>query len=224
MSTTQIFKSNNLEECSFVFYGSGFQNRMKKYGHVSNMLYEDNKKIIQYQVDTIRKNHPKAEIVYCVGFEAEDVMKSSNVHFVENLMYEITNSAEDLRIALNAITKDRAILIQTNMLFDNSIDIKDNTILYANNKNMDEEGLGVSIYNGKALKISYGLENNWANITHVNKDCIDFLRSRLSTRSYNKKYAFEVINEALDKFDFKVKECGPDIKRVIPKNEGNDSE
>ena len=99
--------------------------RMKSYGPAALLPITARYRLIDVQISSINKVFSQAEIVLCVGFEADKITryikskyKNLDIRIVENQLFSETNSCEALRLCLNNINNKKLFLMNGNLLFD----------------------------------------------------------------------------------------------------------
>lgn len=182
--------------------------RMKSYGPVSLIEIKE-KKLIDYQIEAIKKNYKKYEIIICVGFESNKVAKyiknnynRENIRIVENTRYNDTNSCESLRLALNNTLNDKIFIIDGNLIFSEKIlkleNSKDN-IIYTINNSKDFD-IGININENKHVEfLAFGAKYGWSEILFLaNTSTIDNLNKILYNDIFKRKFIFEALNVLID--------------------------
>lgn len=88
---------------TFIIYGGRFVNGMKTQGNPLLWLHEHNP-LIEYQLNCINYICAKPEIIVIGGFEFEKLSRfkrRTEYKLIENVLYDLSNTALDLRFALN---------------------------------------------------------------------------------------------------------------------------
>lgn len=182
--------------------------RMKSYGPPSLINIEDSK-LIDIQIDAIRQTFPKNEIIICVGFDSEKIIKyirskytNMNIRLIENQIYNISNSCESVRLALNNTMNNRVLICDGNLLLNSNIL---SLVQYSDSAAIIEKTpcpnleVGINIgENNEAQHFSFGACNTWSEILYLdNSEIIDALRKILSCVDYKTKFIFEALNDLL---------------------------
>ena len=122
--TTVIKQSDKPSDelITFVLIADSPIYRMKSYGPASLMPI-NNYKLIDYQINSIKKSCKNYEIILCLGYETNKVFryvknnhKNSNVRIIENQNYTNTNSCESLRLSLNNTLNDKIFIIDGSII------------------------------------------------------------------------------------------------------------
>ena len=98
-------KENNSHN-TFILLNAGSGRRTKNYGNKCLIKYQ-NKRIIDHQIDTIKKTYgQEVDIIVVAGFMALNLLqKLDNIRIIENVQYETLNIAESMRLGINEIFK-----------------------------------------------------------------------------------------------------------------------
>lgn len=191
--------------------------RMKSYGPASLISFK-NKKLIDLQIDAIKKVFNNYEIIVCVGFDADKVCKyikqkykNSNIRIVENQIFNTSNSCESARLSLNNTNNDRVIICDGSLYFTSNtleqIDLNQSSVVTEMCR-QDNLEVGVNINeHGNVEHFSFGASNTWSEICFIqNHDSIESLR-RILTSFDKSKFVFEALNDLIQTKHF--------LKRII---------
>lgn len=177
--------------------------RMKSYGPKSLLTFPDGTLVIERLLETVELHFPNSEIVVGTGFEADRVISRlpNGVHVVENQLYETTNDVEELRLCLNATTRENIIIINGDLIFNNvTLDklTKKGSSVVVSNTNMSDAEIGVTIVDDKVTIFAYDLPTKWCNIVYVTGKELDLLRKVIKNRDRNKWFIFEALNMVIE--------------------------
>jgi len=188
--------------------------RMKSYGPTS-LIQIKTKKLIDWQIDAIKKTFSNFEIIVCVGFEAEKICKylrqkynQINIRVVENQNFNSSNSCEAVRISINNTMNNRIVICSGDLLFGKktlkllNLDTTCTLIEKELSENLD---IGININEQRqAQHFSFGAYKTWSEIVYLQGDeIIEYLRKILNHQDSKKKFIFEAINELI-KSDFNI--------------------
>lgn len=187
-------------------------------GNMSTFLYvTQSLRILDRQIKQIIKLGYNTEILLCVGLEANLIIQhvhkkysNFNIRIVENANFDLYNSCESLRLLLNNTLSNNIIV------FDHMASISKRIISRMNeertyaivNKAKDNGGLiGVNIANNKKIEhFCFGACQEWKNVLGLfNKEDICNIKSQLFSKSYKKKFIFELMNDIIDKCNISIK-------------------
>lgn len=182
--------------------------RMKSYGPAS--LIKINKKyLIDMQIECITKCFPDSEIIICVGFDADKIIKhirhkyfNRNIRIVENQIFSACNSCESLRIAINNTFNNRLLIMDGSLLINKKtlslIDINAACAIVEQYPS-DNLEIGINInQNNIAEHFSFGAYKTWSELLYLyGSEILETMRKFLNHRDSKKKFIFEAINDAI---------------------------
>jgi hypothetical protein len=183
--------------------------RMKSYGPTSLIDITPRKKLIDFQIDAIKKVFLNFEIILCCGFDCEKMCKyvrekysSINIRIVENQAFGSSNSCESARLCINNTNNDNILILDGNLLF-NQKTIKlipiNQTCVVIENKELESFDIGVNTdEKNHAQHFSFGAYKVWSEILYLHgKDIVENVRKFLIHPESKKKFLFEAINDVL---------------------------
>lgn len=182
--------------------------RMKSYGPIS-LVDIGKKKLIDIQIDAIKKRFDNFEIIVCLGFDAEKIYKhikskhkTINIRIVENQLYNTSNSCESLRLSLNNICNDKILICDGNLLINYecllSIHTSQSMVIIEKNPHETLE-IGVNIDKNYAEHFSFGANKAWSEIFFINGyDIIECLKKIIVNYDNKNRFIFEALNELLN--------------------------
>jgi hypothetical protein len=180
--------------------------RMKSYGP-SSLINFKNKKLIDTQIESIRKAFKNYEIIICCGFDVEKVHKhirshyhSLNIRIVENQLYNNSNTCESVRIALNNTTNSKIFIMDGNLFFSDNLfkeKINESHVYIESDEHCENLEVGININENNLIEFfSYGGVNCWSEILFLhNKENIETFRKIISNVEFKNKFIFEALNE-----------------------------
>ena len=185
---------------------AGLGKRMKSRGPKPLIKITENTTILQNQVKNIDECFGDNKIVLVCGFEAEKLMVESPADFikVENELYEHTNVARSIGIALRTInTSKRILIIYGDLVFNqNALDILDynTSAVFALGSFIGEEEVGCIINEkGNLEHMMYDLPCKWSQIAYFQGDELEYLKEVVWNRNNAKLFGFEIINRIIEK-------------------------
>jgi hypothetical protein len=161
----------------------------------------DGSATIDNQISVISKMSKSAEIIIVLGYESHSVMqhideKHNNVRVVENTRFNETTSVESLRLGLNCSLPSNIYAIHGDIMFTSkalkSSDIPSIPVRKGPTKRTTNVGV-LCNEDGSVKNMSYGLDDEWAEILHIPKKFFHLSRSLLRTSKSN--HLFEFIND-----------------------------
>ena len=182
--------------------------RMKSYGPTS-LISLGNKYLIDLQIDAIKKNFDKYEIILCVGFDGDKITKhirnnyhNINIRVIENQLFNNCNTCESLRLSINNTINTKLLIVDGGLLFDKRvlslIDKDHNCVVIEKcpSENL-EIGINTNLEN-EAQHLSFGGYKTWSEIMYIKDlDTIESFRKFLNHIDSKKKFLFEGINDLL---------------------------
>lgn len=214
---TTIKKRVEDEGISFVILGAGRGRITKNYGNKSLAPYKG-RTLLQHQVDVIRSKYGDlADIVLVTGYDSENVIRwTSGVRIVENPLFDTTDVAESMRIGVNACLSGCVFFVHGDMVFSPSflcVPDADSICLPVDiHDRLSKSSLGVTVCDGRATYISYGLPKKWCQISYFPPGHFKKLKFELSQVNKNES-SFGFLNKVMDKNKVKVFE--PDLRGFI---------
>jgi len=194
---------NNMNNTTVAILSAGTGSRIKSH-EPRSLIKIGNKTLIEHQILTIRNHFKSPEIITVVGCKAERVIKKirGDVRIVENQMHDTTNASESMRLAFNNSGKSNFLFMHGDLYFNIPtlrVDY-DRSFIIVDNKNMiSEKEVGVTICNGVASILSYGLPAKWCQIAYVTGKELKILQSvfnKFDDRC-KKMLSFEVLNKMI---------------------------
>jgi len=196
-------KSSNCEGMSIIILCGNMGYRMKSYGPKALLAFSDGSLLIDRLLENVSVCFPQGEIIVGVGFEADKVMARlpQGVHVVENQLYEDTNDLEEVRLCLNAATKDNVLIINGDLTFNNiALDkIAKHGSSIVVNENMGENEIGVTTVDELATIFAYDLPLKWCNIVHLTGKELVAFKKICKDRERGRWYIFEALNQIIQK-------------------------
>ena len=159
--------------------------------------------ILSFQLRILRKIFPGADVVVVVGFGADKVLKHipPSVRVVENEFYEETNVSRSLDMALRATQCDAALIVYGDILFNaetfKGFPGRNSGLIYHEDGERPTE-VGVTVVDGFATTLSYGLDKKWAHILYLRGWELAQFRKVVSARFRRRFFGFESVNQILE--------------------------
>ena len=199
---------------SIVIPAAGAGTRMLTYGAKSLIKLQSGHTVLSKQIGLIDKIFPQYEIVLVTGFQAERVMNAAPNHIIQiqNPYYEDTNVVYSIGLGLRAATTDNVIILYGDLVFNyEALRVPfdhESALIVCDTMKADE--VGCVINNGMIHQVFYGLPNKWAQISYFTGSALAALRKQAWDIGNKKCFAFEIINNMLDK--------NIPIRALTPKN------
>lgn len=201
-----------------VLLAAGAGKHTRSHGPKSTFLLPNTEALINYQIDTIKKILPIANIIVVCGYQSEKVFrlleKYSDLSILENENFDDTSSVRSMSIALRACPKDRYLFINGDLVFSpetlSIINENKSAIIYEHGANQNKEEIGIT-YHSEIEHLAYGLSPQWWPIIYINgKEDVAIFRKIVCNKLNHRRLDFEIINDAINK--------GLSFKAVCPHN------
>ena len=188
-----------------IVLAAGVGTRTRSYEPRCLLKYKD-KTIVENQLEVIFNKFNKCEVTIVGGFDINKIIKKvgKNARFVENQLFDTTNSGESLRLGVNNSNIDNILFLHGDLvispeIFDN-INFNQSFLLIDNAGKFEEKEVGLTIVENKASVMSYNLPTKWCQIAYFTGAEMNILRKLFNKTDYNTKYllTFEIINKVID--------------------------
>lgn len=191
-----------IDSCAFIIIASSPISNTKKLG--CPLINEHfGTEVLDFHLDVIKLICKNPEIVIVGGFEIKKLLKHPRREeyiIVENLLYELTNSAEDLKIGLNATRGSNICVIDGNFIPSITSyklllsEPMKSSILYSNRKSL---AVGCEIGNENYVSYySYKSENKLKGAMYLSQTDSARMRKKILGSTFNKnKFDFELLDE-----------------------------
>ena len=166
-------------------------------------------KLLDKQINSINKKYVKNEIIICVGYQSDIVIRhihenhsKKNIRVVENTNYFDSNSCESLRIIMNNISNNRIIIMDGSMSVPERVYSKlgvDGCHILVSKQKNESGNVGANISKeDKVEYLSYGGCQECKNILVLcNTRAISLMKRILSSGEYKNKFIFEILNDLI---------------------------
>jgi NDP-sugar pyrophosphorylase family protein len=183
---------------------------MKSLGATSMIKVDDGDSILQKQLQCLNHAYPAADIILTVGYKSDSIIKKYDkiistypqLRIVENQLYESTNEAEDLRLAINNTNAHNLLILSGNLIFDTEnlkhFAHEDNTSFLIDESPSEHDSIGATVVDKKITILSYGVPIQWCNMSLLVGRDVAYIRQILNNRDKNKLYVFEILNYLLE--------------------------
>lgn len=193
-------------ELSVIIPAAGVGRRMKDKNQKALSVIHGSS-LIERQVNAVWTQFPMAEIFVVVGHQAQKVrseLKDYPIRFVYNPIYEETNVAFSIGLALQASTSHKALLIYGDLFFNKEsishITDGNSKILVDSAKTFNQDEVGfVTDEKYRVTNLSYGLSRKWAQITYLAGLELDLFREICYNEDAIRWFGYEAINEVIEK-------------------------
>ena len=224
-NTTNITGRKN-EEHSIIIPAAGMGYRMRSYGPKPLIRINQEKTIVQNQIEIIKNNFVNPEIILVCGFEADRVMKNTptDIIKIENENYEKTNVLRSIGMGLRAATSDRVLIVYGDLVFNNEAikNLKlENSCIAIEQSYMSDEEVGCNISDGFVEQLLPDIPNKWAQIMFLMDKELDIFRKVSWDKNKSQYFGFEAINETIEKGG-RFKSCTPNKAKITDVDSSKD--
>jgi len=192
-------------ELAVVIPAAGIGRRMKS-KVVKSLVEFNGQAIIEKQIIDVWSQFPKAEIFVVVGYQSDKVrnyLKNYPIRFIYNPIFETSNVAFSISLALQATISSQILLIYGDLIFNKEsishIASGKSKILIDSAKlfNSDEVGFGLD-ENGRIANFSYGLPDKWAQIAYLAGRELDLFKEICYNEDAIRWFGYEALNEVIN--------------------------
>jgi choline kinase len=208
-----IHEINNSHKTNFIILSAG-ENKTRGQCNAKSLLHiSKGKKLLDSQIQTIRKHFQYSEIIFVVGFQSNILTeylleKYPEVRIVENKKYKTTTPLESLRLSLNCCICGDTYVIYGDKYFDiDSIRFDDSAspvIVESTHESFSKSDLGLVYQNNKLKSLSYGVKKKWGQIFYIPKTLFYDFRKKVNTCNKNYYNVFDIINSITQNYEFKI--------------------
>jgi choline kinase len=177
---------------------------MKSYGPKALIPLGNGETVISRQLRIMRASFPEASFTVVCGFDAERVRKAlpDFVQTVENSEFATTNVARSIAIGLAQSQCRKALIVYSDLVFSANylagIDKLPSSVIVSLQSGREEE-VGVNVVDQRVMCLSYGLPLKWAHMAVLDRNEQDLFMSLALDKRRSRFFAFEVINESIEK-------------------------
>jgi choline kinase len=193
-------------ELAVIIPAAGIGRRMKdKNPKALSMIHGTS--LIERQINAVWTQFPKSEIFVVVGYQADKIRDSLHdypIRFIHNPIYESTNVAFSIGLALQASTSRDALIVYGDLYFNKEaishISDGNSKILVDTARNFSQEEVGfVTDEHNRVTNFSYGLSRKWAQIAYLTDWELDLFKSICYNVDAGRWFGYEALNETIEK-------------------------
>lgn len=193
-------------ELTVVIPAAGLGRRMKdKVPKALSIIHGTS--LIERQINAVWTQFPQSEIFVVVGYQADKIRESLSeypIRFIYNPIYENSNVAFSIGLALQASTSHQALVIYGDLFFNKEaishISDGESKILVDTAKTFSQDEVGfVTDETNKVTNFSYGLNRKWAQIAYLTGRELDLFKNICYNEDTVRWFGYEVLNETIEK-------------------------
>jgi choline kinase len=198
-------KNRPIPHIQVIILSAGIGARTKSY-EPRCLLRWNGKTILENQIDIVNDRFNKCDISVVCGHDINKIIRKvgKTVRIIENQIYETTNSAESLKLAVNNTHLDNIMFMHGDLIITpdifNKINLNESFLLVDSGTKFEEKEVGVTVVNGKATVLCYNLSTKWCQIAFLAENESNILRKILLRNDFNSKFllTFEVVNKIIE--------------------------
>jgi len=201
---TQKKENTPKDGISVALLSAGNGSRIKSY-EPRSLLKIKGSYLLEHQLKTINDSLESPEIITVVGCHANRIIKKvrGKSRFVENQIYENSNSSESLRLAFNNSTNLNFLFMHGDLHFNTKtldVSFEKSFVIVDNQNRFKDSEVGLTKSQEKLSILSYGLPEKWAQIAFVTGHEYEILKSIFNKYEPQdkKKLSFEIINNIIE--------------------------
>ncbi len=189
-----------MDKLTLIIPSAGLGRRMKSYGPKPLIDLGNGQLVLERQLSILKQAYPDAEFVLVLGFEAEKVYRviPKYVKVIENGIYDITNVAKSIEMAINATNPSRLLIVYGDLVFNQqtfeSMPLNESLIVVDNKQQLHETEVGVHIENNKVCFFSYHAPTKWAQIAYLTGKELHEYKKIAGHPDRKRFYSFEIFN------------------------------
>lgn len=191
-------------EISVIIPCAGLSSRkMKSYGPKC-LIELEGASLIEKQLNSIWQIFPRADVFVGIGFQAEKVresLKDYPVRFIYNPMFDSTNVAFTINLALQACISQHVLILYGDLVFTDDV----LTLLTTGRSSIgftretEGESVGIVQHDGLVTNLAFGLPDKWSQMLFLKERELDLFRATCYDTESSKWFGHEVLNKIIDR-------------------------
>jgi choline kinase len=160
---------------------------------------EDDRTVLQYQIDLLRQVFKNPDIVVVTGFEHDKVFNSlkHKIPVVENDLWETTSIMRSITLGLRTLINSKVLIIPACLAFKASclkgVEDNENGAIISDPRGINSNELGILTENNQVMHFDYDLPIKWSQISFFSGKALHYLRDTCETDM--SRYLFhEILN------------------------------
>ena len=160
--------------------------------------------LIEKQLNSIWQVFPRADIFVGIGYQADKVRESLRQHpvrFIYNPLFDNTNVAFTIGLALQASISQHAMVIYGDLVFSDDVlttlAVGRSSVCYTREE--AGESVGIIQSEGLVTNLAFGLPDKWSQILFLKDKELDLFRSTCYDGDSSKWFGHEVLNKVIDR-------------------------
>ena len=180
---------------------------MKSKG-AKSLLPIGNSTLLEYQLRTLWKIYPKADIIVVTGFQAPRIRNAFRgiypVRFVFNPNYETTNVMYSIALALETTLSRNILILHGDVLFNTNaiadiVGKSSKILVLPASSRIDDNEVGVAIHDNCITNMSYGLPRGWGQMVYfTGKEVLAFEKVAFNHEQSSNWFFYEGVNKVIN--------------------------
>jgi NDP-sugar pyrophosphorylase family protein len=181
----------------------GLEHRNKNTYSKSLIPLKNGYTLLEQQILIIKDILPQADIIVVVDGQSDKLLsqyKKYKIRIVYNTLFETSNIGYGIYLALQASTKDNALIIQGNILFDGCVKnlVQFHSTSLVSNK-IKQSSVGVLLQDKYITNFSYSFHKKWSGIVYLTGEEFRYYQKFVSEPNNMCLFNYEILNQILDR-------------------------
>ena len=201
-----LLNSHDNDSLTIIIPAAGIGKRMKSRGPKALLTLNRGITILERQLKILWSEYPNAEIIVVVGFQGNKIRKQFRstypVRFITNTLYEETNVAYSLQLAIQAAISPRLLIVYGDLVFNPStirtITSGPSAMLIDTKNQFKTEEVGVQTQDGSVTNLSYGLTTKWGQMVYLIGHELYLFEMSVFNTATEKWFGYEILNNVIN--------------------------
>jgi hypothetical protein len=205
MSQRHVSEIKRLKTNDFGIVISAFENVQKSKSNIPKYLLStiNGESIIEHQIGIVKKIFSKNCIYVITGSECDKIVSllPRSIRVVENQNFQLSGSAEYLRLLLNNSTESGLLFIDGNLMFPKDVLLDfdfTKSFLVCAEEECNSQDIGATISDDSINQLSFGLKIKTYNMFFLRDLELELTEKICRNRDKNKLLLFEILNYVMN--------------------------
>lgn len=193
----------NTDKISVIIPADAAGHRMKYVGAKALIELPNGQSVLERQVTIIRQIYPQADIIVCIGFEHEKIIRkyrnNLGIRFVYNPQHEDTGVVHGLHLAMYATTSNNILVIYGDLVFNlqaiAGIVSDKSRILVSSTINNE---VGMIVDRGIVTNFAQDLPTKWGHIAYFTGKESNLFMKAIMNPLHLKWLGYEILNYIIE--------------------------
>lgn len=201
INTTGVGQTN--DKLSIILFTGAYYQKLKTKGPKTLLDITNSYILLNYHSDILKQCFPNSEIIIVASYEADLIRKKkrSDCRLVENQVLEPYGEVESLRLALNNITTNKALIVMDDIYFNstsiNNITKNKSAILISENGDKNNNEIGVELYNDNIIAFSYNTRHKWMRVAYLHSNELEIVQKFCNDINNKQLFVFEALEQII---------------------------